>query len=453
LENFLQSSLIPVEIEKDLKISIVNSNWTECACLCEEIEGKKVIGSKIKERQIYVFQEQLIELEEGEEGVEDEQNEQVEALEEDNTSQPDTEAEEEALKPVLVASFTTYEYYNELEDSNFNNVFVCIDKVDTTGAIQDTKTSAIRQVIRAYLDYIKYIFDKDQILCYVFGRAQPQYLFVNSSEFENKKPLSDSQLCKWWKKTMSQSVCEVSGISKEDSRWKGLWTIPGFQPIQCRSMESNLIDSDVEWEWKIPYPLNESSEKVIPILPDDCKSRMIYDHEALSVKSLFEMIAIGEECGSGKRAGLFYLKKDSKSSEKGQTPVEDGNCTAEEFTQLLELLLEKLQFDDLYSIVDSSSQIYEWLEDHKINIKGSEAHVLIKSTIPNPTEVPITVNTGLNIKRKTDSEVNQLSPSMIKRKPETTVNTLSPTLIKRKTDVTVNELPLSLIKRKPNPNP
>ena len=44
----------------------------------------------------------------------------------------------------------------------------------------------------------------DTLWLQLFARAQGQYLFPNSSEYEGKKPLTDVKLCSWWKRMFSE---------------------------------------------------------------------------------------------------------------------------------------------------------------------------------------------------------------------------------------------------------
>lgn len=132
-----------------------------------------------------------------------------------------------------------------------------ISKVDSTG--QGQKPSPTRAIVK---QLIRFYVDPDtrpnlggtsglaeHVWVHVFARAQNQYLFPNSADFEGKKPLSDVKLCSWWKSILA-SVAEK--LSKRTGRKEGerirLWhLLPGLNELEAfqalRSTSSTNSDS------------------------------------------------------------------------------------------------------------------------------------------------------------------------------------------------------------------
>lgn len=52
------------------------------------------------------------------------------------------------------------------------------------------------------------------IWIHLFARSQRQYLFPNSGDHPNKKPLGDVPLCKWWKKNLGEIAKAVEDTNK-----------------------------------------------------------------------------------------------------------------------------------------------------------------------------------------------------------------------------------------------
>ena len=118
-----------------------------------------------------------------------------------------------------------------------------VSKVDSTG--QGHKPSPTSTIVK---EFIRFYIDPDtrpnlggtsglaeHVWVHVFARAQGQYLFPNSSQFEGKKPLSDVKLCGWWKSVLT-SVAEQ--LSKRAARKEGerirLWNVlPGLNELEA----------------------------------------------------------------------------------------------------------------------------------------------------------------------------------------------------------------------------
>ena len=118
-----------------------------------------------------------------------------------------------------------------------------ISKVDSTG--QGKKPSPTSTIVKRL---IRFYADPEtrpnlggtgglaeSVWVHVFARAQGQYLFPNSADFEGKKPLSDIKLCAWWK-TVLTSVAEQlpkRTTSKEGERIKLWHVLPGLNELEA----------------------------------------------------------------------------------------------------------------------------------------------------------------------------------------------------------------------------
>jgi len=131
-----------------------------------------------------------------------------------------------------------------------------VSKVDSTGQGQKPSPTStiVKQLIRFYVDPDTRPNSggtsglAEHVWVHVFARAQSQYLFPNSADFEGKRPLSDVKLCSWWKSVLT-SVAEE--LSKRTGRKEGekikLWhVLPGlneleaFQALRSATSSTNL---------------------------------------------------------------------------------------------------------------------------------------------------------------------------------------------------------------------
>lgn len=115
-----------------------------------------------------------------------------------------------------------------------------VSKVDSTG--QGQKPSPTSTIVKRF---IRFYVDPDtrpklggtdslaeHVWVHVFARAQGQYLFPNSVDFEGKKPLSDVKLCAWWKSIL-MSVVEQLAARKEGERIKLWHVLPGLNELEA----------------------------------------------------------------------------------------------------------------------------------------------------------------------------------------------------------------------------
>lgn len=95
-----------------------------------------------------------------------------------------------------------------------NSTVLYISKVDGTG--QGIFPSPTSTLVRAFLVFYAsprgLLFatpTTHHLWIHLFARSQRQYLFPNSADHPNKKPLGDVALCKWWKQILSHVAKDV----------------------------------------------------------------------------------------------------------------------------------------------------------------------------------------------------------------------------------------------------
>ena len=116
-----------------------------------------------------------------------------------------------------------------------------VSKVDTSG--HGSRPSAARTLVKSLVGYYcceggggRGVMGRGvrQMWVHVFARAQGQYLFPNSSEYEGKRPLSDVRLCAWWRGVLGEVGREVEGGGEGGSRRVGMWyVLPGYGEVEA----------------------------------------------------------------------------------------------------------------------------------------------------------------------------------------------------------------------------
>ncbi|KAG6850731.1 hypothetical protein H0H93_009354 [Arthromyces matolae] len=171
-----------------------------------------------------------------------------------------------------------------------------VSKVDSTG--QASAPSPTRCLVHAFLSY--YVDPKtrpepldavENFWVHLFARAQSQYLFPNSAEFEGKRPLSDVKLCSWWKRLFSDVERELT--TKTTSKARLYYVLPGYDEPEAIDALKNAgasYGSNSSWiyghpysQTEIPLPCPPDSSEVlaknlghyIPSFDDDPKSRFL----------------------------------------------------------------------------------------------------------------------------------------------------------------------------------
>ncbi|KAF9581226.1 hypothetical protein BGW38_001846 [Lunasporangiospora selenospora] len=201
---------------------------------------------------------------------------------------------------------------------------------------------------------------------YIFARAQPQYLFAESAKNPQKYVLDDRKLVRWWKNMISSVYGQDSsdqgkpsptmpGQTPKKSQVEAFWHIPG---IETERQATNIIRSPISalpsaeaspsepnmFGWTYGYPdkgAKDLAQGLIPQFPDDPKSRMLQSPSCrrgmVDLRTFWELIAIGEECGAGKITGFFrvvekstYQTNSISSLDNDQTPPPANDVTKTE---------------------------------------------------------------------------------------------------------------------------
>jgi regulator of Ty1 transposition protein 109 len=206
-----------------------------------------------------------------------------------------------------------------------------VSKVDGTG--QGIFPSPTSTLVRAFLCF--YASPRSPVFTmptthhlwiHLFARSQRQYLFPNSADHPNKKPLGDVALCKWWKnllghvaknvedtnqatratgedfRAMSRSESSVNIIKVHSTRL--FYLLPGQSEQEVTYLLREAQASPVGWIYSHPYEMyaetglpfpSDTHDKIspegrgprplaslIPHFEDDPKSRFLDELAATS---------------------------------------------------------------------------------------------------------------------------------------------------------------------------
>jgi regulator of Ty1 transposition protein 109 len=134
----------------------------------------------------------------------------------------------------------------------------------------------------------------------LFARAQGQYLFPNSSQFEGKHPLSDIKLCAWWQRILSLVALDIVETCKSTTlpplgpsvspstanTVQAFYVLPGYSQLEAENFLKSG-SSEVAWEYGHPYNMPKAFQPCpsethsfnlghyIPYFDDDPKSRFL----------------------------------------------------------------------------------------------------------------------------------------------------------------------------------
>ena len=187
-----------------------------------------------------------------------------------------------------------------------------VSKVDSTGqAKSPSPTQAlVRALLTYYVDPTTRPLPVAHLWVHLFARAQSQYLFPNSAEFPGKRPLSDIQLCAWWKRQLSAVAKDVSTRAGQATRIRLFYLLPGLGELEAShaldrvSTSTATSATSVPWAYGHPYgqtevplpccPISRGEKPshigyVIPWFDDDPKARFLdeiaYTTDAEGVRS------------------------------------------------------------------------------------------------------------------------------------------------------------------------
>jgi regulator of Ty1 transposition protein 109 len=218
-----------------------------------------------------------------------------------------------------------------------------VSKVDSTGQAADPSPTAtlVRGLLKYYADPVTRPVQAEHLWIQLFARAQAQYLFPNSSEWEGKKWLSDIKLCAWWKRLLTRVVAE---LGHEGKTTKMFYLLPGYSDVEAEnalriassSSSGPLTVPEMEWVYGHPYsqsdvPIPCPQEKMnnlghyIPYFDDDPKARFLDE---------IAFITDGGESPRRKRPRTMVegKEKEREKEVKDERPQgEMGKVTADEF--------------------------------------------------------------------------------------------------------------------------
>jgi regulator of Ty1 transposition protein 109 len=171
-----------------------------------------------------------------------------------------------------------------------------VSKVDSTGQASDPAPTStlVRSLIGYYVDGRTRPVEAEHVWVQLFARAQGQYLFPNSKEWEGKKALGDTGLCAWWKRVLTRVVLD---LDLEGMKVKMYYVLPGFGQDEAEhalriatpgsASVLGQLQGGVGWEYGHPYsqtdialPCPGDGEvknlgHFIPSFEDDPKSRFM----------------------------------------------------------------------------------------------------------------------------------------------------------------------------------
>ncbi|KAF8158318.1 histone acetylation protein-domain-containing protein [Crassisporium funariophilum] len=185
-----------------------------------------------------------------------------------------------------------------------------VGKVDSTGRGGEGAPSPTGCLVRGLLGYYvdprtRPVVGARWLWVQLFARAQGQYLFAGSAEWEGKRWLGDVKLCAWWKRALTRVAADLeeAAAKEEDgplkeTKMKMYYVLPGYSDYEAEhalriasSSTTPLPESStLRWIYGHPYsqtdiplpcPPDTQEETVknlghyIPYFDDDPKSRFM----------------------------------------------------------------------------------------------------------------------------------------------------------------------------------
>lgn len=173
-------------------------------------------------------------------------------------------------------------------------VILYISKVDSTGqGISPSPTSSlVTAFARWHIDPATRPVPAQHLWLHLFARAQGQYLFPNSIEYEGKRALSDAKLCAWWRRLLGSVAGDVQGTLGPAGKVRLYYLLPGCNELEAHQAlglayaPADAINAPA-WNYGHPYlqtdiPLPCSPPEghanlghFIPSFDDDPKNRFM----------------------------------------------------------------------------------------------------------------------------------------------------------------------------------
>lgn len=217
-------------------------------------------------------------------------------------------------KEGFLCGLESYEHVLVKEGEKKQHI-VYISKIDTT----TTKMKGLTgRLVQGYITSLP-----PSTAVYVFARAQPQYLFAKSAENKSKAVLDDRSLVSWWLFTLNKVPLQCTG-------W---WSVPGIDDEPSALIEIGARKrgwkSTGNWKYGHSYPPEAEARLVIPQFDDDAKSRFLKNmtEDCTKVSEFWELLAFGEECGSGKVTGFFEFRLPDGVDPEETTLVKNSDFT------------------------------------------------------------------------------------------------------------------------------
>ncbi|KAJ2780750.1 hypothetical protein GGI15_003433 [Coemansia interrupta] len=184
--------------------------------------------------------------------------------------------------------------------------------------------------------------------------------------------------------------------------------------------KGNGIDTSepkpIKWVWGLPYSEAARAHDCVLQFPDDPMTRLLSEpHSSTwSVAMLLEMLAVSEECGSGRRTAYFTIAlpvagQDARSTAAGDaaSTAEQGLLSFDEYDQILVVLFgHGMDFSSREGAVASSKLFLEFVQDT----------FSIKSTTAVSSGAPIVKDAGTHAKQQDTPKVNDLTMVIRKKR-------------------------------------
>ena len=307
--------------------------------------------------------------------------------------------------------FALESFIYQSDDDQITTLF--ISKADTSGyynedekkyplSIREITTALIRNLIRYHVDN-----QSSKLRVCLFAKAERQYLFPLSGDNTNKHILWDSNLVKWWLKTIDPLYDEFRQLKKARLQ------IPGSDDKSIKSFFPK--DSKLPWTvGDVFWNDDDSSAKLpavkcLPRFPDDPKTRfldfLVSEKRALKVSRQQFWIELQgrQEFRLGSVVGIIGMEGYLKPSSTSKFDQQSGKLlTNKEYDMLREALISKLYTNQNEAKEASESFNRRVAEDNKIKLTGKKK-TTAKRYIEKIDQTPA---------------VNVLGASMVRKKPK-----------------------------------
>ncbi|KAI0055859.1 hypothetical protein BV25DRAFT_1921481 [Artomyces pyxidatus] len=224
-------------------------------------------------------------------------------------------------------------FVSAIEASVFNApatdcAILYVSKVDSTGqGISPPPTATLLSTLIAwYADPTTRPVSARHLWVHLFARAQSQYLFPNSADYEGKKPLSDVKLCAWWRRVLGRVAADVAVAVGETGMVGMYYVLPGYGQIEAEqalglsSIPSASTPAGPSWIYGHPYaqtaiplpcPPPENAHNLghfIPSFDDDPKNRFM------------DEIALTDRAASPRKRARTETGRDAKERQDAGEP-------------------------------------------------------------------------------------------------------------------------------------